>query len=328
MKEKLKKYPIVKKHNSLTDGYIKKTDKEVLPDKMINVLYHFYEIKGEKFTLKLPELRAYLGLDRNGRNDDRIYKVLQKLKENVLFLRDFNYKGREVKMAIVSFLNEATIYKDKENEIEIEISSKMIEFLKQKTGYTPIELEYNKRFKTKFGLKLYEMYKRYYDLPNKEGFGYGKVEKTLEQINAMFGTNYKHTADIFNKKYPHESKTAKGINRGIEEIKNITGIYIHCFYDKEKKKFVFGWDNSNIYPNEECVIPKKSIKKFANWYVLNRVKSDKENLPTYVKEIEKKIKNNTLNGIHKFYMEFLKAMGKDKEEIANCWNKYIKKWKC
>ena len=328
IEEKIRsKLPVVKKHNSLTDGYINKKDKAVLPDKLVNVLYWHYEQEGEKFVIKLPELRKLLGLDRNGRNDNRIYKALYALKQNVFVLRDFTYKGREVKMSIVNFLNDATIYKDSENEIEIEISSKMIEYLKQKAGYTPIELNYNKEFKTKFGLKIYEMYKRYYTLPNKEGFGIGKVEKSLEELNKMFGTNYTKVYDIWNKSYPYESKTPKGINRGLEEIQKITGIYIHCFFDKNKKKFIFGWDNSDIYPNSVCKIPKKSIRKFANWYVLYKIK-DKDNPKAYVKKIINKIENNTFGDLDKYYIEFLEAMGKDGEEIKKCWNKYTKKWKC
>ena len=328
IEEKIKKnLPVIKKHNSLTDGYIEKDSKEVLPDKIVNILYWHYEQKGEKFAIKLIELRKLLGLDRNGRNDNRIYKALYILKQNVFVLRDFSYRGREIKMSIVNFLNDVTIYKDNENVIEIEISSKMIEYLKQEAGYTPIELEYNKEFKTKFGLKIYEMYKRYYTLPNKEGFGIGKVEKSLEELNKMFGTNYTKVYDIWNKSYPHASKTAKGINRGIEEIQKITGIYIHCFYNKDKKKFIFSWSNNDIYPNKICKIPKKSVKQFANWYVLYKIK-DKNNPKAYVKEIIKKIENNTFGDLDRYYIEYLKAHGKNNEEIKKCWNKYIKKWKC
>ena len=301
LEERLKKLPVIKKHNSLTDGYINKEDKEVLPDKLLNVLYYFYEKKGEKFVIELPILREYLGLNRAGTNDDRIYKALYLLKQTVLVIRDFKYKGKNIYMSMMSFLHNVNIYKDRMNEIEIEMNPQLIEALKQKCGYTPIELEVNRKFKTKFGLKLYEMYKRYYTLPNKEGFGVGKVEKSLEELNKMFGTNYKHISDIFNRKYPYESKTRKAINRGIEEIKNIIGIYIHCFYDENKKKFIFGWDNSDIYPNEICRVPKKSVKQFANWYVLNKTKKDKNNIPAYVKEIIKKIENDTFLNLDRSY---------------------------
>lgn len=327
VEELLKKYPLIKKHNSLTDGYISKKSKEVLPDKLLNVLYYFYEQKGEKYTISLPILRELLGLKRNGENDSRIYKALYLLKQSVLVIRNFTYKNKKVYMSMMNFLHNVTIYRDKMNEIEIEMNPQLIEALKQKGGYTPIEPEYNKKFKTKFGLKIYEMYKRYYSLPNKEGFGIGKVEKSLDELNKIFGTNYTKVYDIWNKSYPHESSTAKGINRGLKEIEKITGIYIHCFYNKNKKKFVFGWENSDIYPNPNCRVPKRSIRKFANWYVLYKIK-DKDNPKAYIREIARKIENNTFGDLNKYYIEYLRALGKSDSEIKECWNKYAKKWKC
>ena len=325
IEEKIRsKLPVVKKHNSLTDGYINKKDKAVLPDKLINVLYHFYEQKGEKFVIELPILRKYLGLNRAGTNDDRIYRALYLLKLSVLVIRDFTYKGKDIHMSIMSFLHNVNIYKSRMNEIEIEMNPQLIEALKQKGGYTVIELDINEKLKTKFGLKLYEMYKRYYTLPNKEGAGVGKIEKSLEELNKMFGTSYKHVSDVFNAKYPHESNTKKAINRGLEDIEKTTGIYIHCFFDKNKQKFVFGWDNSDIYPNQVCKIPKKSIEKFANWYVLEKIQN-KENPRAYVNKIVEKIENNTFENLDKYYIEYLKHLGKD---IRKCWNKWTKKWKC
>ena len=57
-----------------------------------------------------------------------------------------------------------------------------IEALKQKAGYTPIELEICNKFRTKYCLKIYEMYLCYYSLPNKEGKGVGKISKSQEYL--------------------------------------------------------------------------------------------------------------------------------------------------
>ena len=55
----------------------------------------------------------------------------------------------------------------------------MIEALKQKNGYTAIDIEICNAFKTKYGLKIYEMYLRYYRLPNREGNEVGAIKKIL-----------------------------------------------------------------------------------------------------------------------------------------------------
>jgi len=78
-------------------------------------------------------------------------------------------------------------------------------------GYTPLDLEICNKFKTKYGLKIYEMYKRYYSLPNREGKGVGKIAKSIDELNQMLGTDYKT---------PSEMK--RGLNRGIKEIEKIT----------------------------------------------------------------------------------------------------------
>ena len=49
-----------------------------------------------------------------------------------------------------------------------------------------------------------------------------------------------------------------------------------------------------------------------------------KNLGAKVEQIE----NDTFMNLDKYYIEFLKAMGKNDEEIKKCWNKYTKKWKC
>jgi len=51
------KLPAIKKHNSLTDGYIPKSSKQVLPDKLLNALYYKYEREGNKFVNSLCQFK-------------------------------------------------------------------------------------------------------------------------------------------------------------------------------------------------------------------------------------------------------------------------------
>jgi thioredoxin-related protein len=168
-KEVLNAHKNIKKHNTLTDGYILKTGKAVLPDKLLNALYWKYEQEGVKFMISMVELRSLLGL-KSIKDDARIIDAIKALRATIT-LRDFSYKGREVKLLFSSFLSTATMWKDKEKYFEFILDDMVIEAMKQKAGYTPLELGICNQFKTKYGLKLYEMFIRYYHLPNREGKG-------------------------------------------------------------------------------------------------------------------------------------------------------------
>ncbi len=243
---------IVKKHNALTDGYIPKKGREILPDKLINALVWKYEQEGNNFAVSKTDLREMLGL-KSSKDDERIWSALATLATPIQ-VRDFTFQGREVKRAAVSFLINPKEYKDAEGTIELTVSEEMIEVLKQKVGYTPIELEASNSFRTKYALKLYELYKRYYSLPNKKGEGVGTIAKTLNELNNIFGTNFKHVSDMM-----------KGINRGLKEIEKNTFVLMTCFYDKRQKAFVFGWKQHDQYPNLR--IPFSRIDEFIEWYI-------------------------------------------------------------
>jgi hypothetical protein len=299
MKEVSKK---IKKHNSLTDGYLPiSAGRAVLPDKLINALYWKYEKEGNIFNISLLELRNLLGL-KHGKDDERIYKALL-LLQTPMQVRNFNFKGREILWMSASFLNDVTRWKDNQNYLEIEVSAKMVEALKQKTGYTPIELKICNQFKTKYGLKLYEMYLRYYSLPNKEGKGVGKISKTLDEMNSMFSANYQQPSKLLNMKY--ESKTIAPINRGLNEIEKITDVIINCFYNKIEKTFIFGWEQIDNYPSLR--IPYKRIEELIDWYLYHRQDKLKiKSLPKYRQTLKSKIINDEFEELDALYCGMIK----------------------
>ena len=283
----------IKKNNTLTDGYLPiSAGKAVLPDKLINALYWKYEKDGVHFKMSMSEIRNLLGL-KHGKDDQRIYEALFIL-QTPMQVRNFKFKDREILWMSASFLNDVVRWKDNQNYLELEVSPKMIEALKQKAGYTPIDLEICNKFKGKYGLKLYEMYLRYYSLPNKEGKGVGKVSKTKEELNNMFGTNYKY-----------QSKMMEGINRGLNEIEKITSVIINCFYNKIEKKFIFGWEQLDKYPNLR--IPYNRIDELIDWYLYHRQDKLKiKSIPKYRQTLKSKIINDEFTELDSLYRGMMK----------------------
>jgi len=254
------------KHNALTDGYIPNTGKAVLPDKLVNTLFWKFEQEGDNFILSMSELRKLLGL-KSTKDDERIIEAI-KLLQTPILIRDFTFKGKGVEWTSAPFLSRATKWKDGQKYIQIKLDDMIIEGIKQKYGYTPLELNLCNSFKSKYGLKLYEMFVRYYYLPNKEGQGVGTVSKSMDELNKVFDTSFKHP-----------SKMKEGLSRGLKEIEKITGDSINCFYHKIEKKFVFGWEQISKYPNLR--IPYKRIDEFISWYLEHN--SDK----LHIKSIDK-----------------------------------------
>jgi len=280
------KLPAIKKHNSLTDGYIPKSSKQVLPDKLLNALYYKYEREGNKFVMSLSEIKQLLGLKSDG-NVERIYEAIGILRHPVA-VKDFTYKGKKAKWASVSFLKEAVRWVEKENFIEFEISDMMIEVLKQKVGYTELDLDICSRFKTKYGLKIYEMYKRYYRIKNDDK-NLAIIKKDLDELNKKFGADYKTPSGLL-----------RGIERGLKEIKKITGEEISCFYDKKNKYFVFFWKNPIQYP--KLRIPYNRVDELVEWYWKHNkdnfnIKDEKK----YKESLKKAILEDRFEGLDAIY---------------------------
>ncbi len=314
---------IIKKHNSLTDGYIPKTPKQVLPDRLLNALYYKFEREGEEFTLSLAEIKRLLGLP-NEKNDKRIYDAISVLQAPIQ-IRNFHYEGKKIAWLSAPFLCRAVRYQENTNMIYFKIEPMVVEAVKQKGGYTPLDINVCNKFRTKYGLKIYEMYKRYSSLPNNRtelsNQEMGVVSKTLDELNKLFGTNYKSPSKLLAIK---ESKTKPPINRGLEEIERVTGEKIFCFYDKQKNRFIFSWqrDLQNIYPSPESLIPTKSLEPFAKWYI-DHFAEKVEDKKAYKRKIVEEIKYNTFNNLSKYYQLYLLDMGFD--PIA-CFDKTIQKF--
>jgi len=290
----------IKKHNSLTDA---KTGKLTLRgDKMINALYLLFKRDGENLKIPITDLKDLLELKGGNYGED----IKSRLKE----LRDYSIEFRNVKLPngeynyyVDSFIQSFGIEKESINICQIQISSNFVKAFKEKMGYTPLDLEICNQFKTKYGLKLYEMYMRYYSLPNREGKGVGKISKTLDELNSMFGTKYKHPSKFLNKK--DTTKSLAPINRGLNEIEKITGELISCFYHKAEKKFIFGWYQKEKYPNLR--IPYERVDEFIEWYLMNKKEELKiHSILKYRVGLKKKILEDNFDDLDTFYRGMLK----------------------
>jgi len=242
--------------------------------------------------MSIQELKQLLGLKSDG-NIERIYEAIGILRHPVA-VKDFSYKGKKAKWASISFLKEAVRWVEKENYIEFEISDMMIEVLKQKVGYTELDLTICSQFKTKYGLKIYEMYKRYYKMEeSSKDVNLGIVKKTLEELNKKFGTSYKTPSGLL-----------RGIKRGLKEIEKITGEKIECFYDKEEKFFVFFWKKTPNYP--KLRIPYKRVDELIEWYLSHRKEAIKpKNIEKYRNELKKAILEDKFDGLDTLYRGML-----------------------
>ena len=121
---------LIRKNNALTDGNI--PDRKVIANKLVNALYFKYEKEGANFKIAINELANLLGMTSNsGKTKDMITDGL-KILQQPIELRNFEYKGRGIKWFSSPFLQEAKIYTDDKNYIEIKLSDTLIEGLKQK----------------------------------------------------------------------------------------------------------------------------------------------------------------------------------------------------
>ena len=279
------------KHNALTDGYIPNTGKAVLPDKLINTLFWKFEQEGDNFIVSMVELRQLLGL-KSTKDDERIIEAI-KLLQTPIVIRDFTFKGKGVEWVSAPFLSRATKWKDGQKYINIKLDDMIIEGIKQKYGYTPLELNLCNLFKSKYGLKLYEMFVRYYHLPNREGQGVGTVSKSIDELNKIFDSHYKQPSELM-----------RGIKRGLKEIEKITDEKVTCFFNKHKKKFIFGWEQKTRYP--KLRIPFSRIDELIDWYLVhNRDKLHIKSIEKYKQSLKNRIIDDEFEDLDIWYRGML-----------------------
>jgi hypothetical protein len=219
----------IKKNNALTDGNI--PDRKVMANKLLNALYFKYEQEGDTFRIAINDLAELLGRNRNCGKTKQMISDGLKILQQPIEIRNFEYEGKGVKWHSSPFLQQATIYTEDKNYIDVKLSGMLIEALKQKEHYTVIDLEISNKFKTKYGLVIWEMYLRYKNqqrdkVPNEVTY----QMFSLDELNKKFGTSFKYT-----------SKMLEGIERGLKEIEVITKKKIVVKYQKNLKKFGFFW---------------------------------------------------------------------------------------
>ena len=250
---------LVHKNNALTDGNI--PDRKVIANKLVNALYYKYEQEGANFKIAINDLAKLLGMTSNsGKTKDMITDGL-KILQQPIELRNFEYKGRGIKWYSSPFLQEAKIYTDDKNYIEIKLSDTLIEGLKQKKHYTTIDLSISNQFKTKYGIVIYEMYLRYKNAKREEV----PLEATyqlfsLDELNSKFGT-----------KFIHISKMMEGVNRGLIEVEKITGTKITVEWQKNFDKLGFFWKRekeTQRFMTDELAFIKYIRTQYFNEYLL------------------------------------------------------------
>jgi hypothetical protein len=220
---------VIKKTNIITDGNL--PDSAILTEKLANVIYFNYEKEGSKFQIPIKELCHQLGISNQTKNHMRVKDSLTILKQP-MELRDFNdAKGKQVKWYIGSFLLRAKVMKDTSDYVNIELDEDLIAGMKQHKTYTEIDIAISNKFKTKYGITIWQMYLRYKNAPrDKVSPDITYQMFSIEDLNKKFGTNYKYNSDIL-----------KCINRGLKEIRKITDKDIAVKWQNNIKKFGFFW---------------------------------------------------------------------------------------
>lgn len=250
---------LVRKNNALTDGNI--PDRKVMANKLVNALYYKYEREGERFKIAINDLAKLLNITSNsGKTKEMIMEGL-KLLQQPIELRNFEYQGKGIKWYSSAFLQEAKITKEDMNYVEIKLSDTLIAGLKQKSFYTTIDLNTSNKFKTKYGLVIWEMYLRYKNA-NREDVPKEITYQmfSIDELNSKFGTNYKYNSDII-----------KCINRGLKEIETITGIKIAVKWQENFKKFGFFWKRekeTQKYLTDELAFIKYIRTQYFNEFLL------------------------------------------------------------
>lgn len=292
-KAKQQHFDLLRKNNAITDA--KNGELSLGAMKALDAILQVYQEKQEtKMHLELSQLRKKLGLQNNNAYVERIKTYLLELKLP-FELRDFNdsKSGKKVSWALTSFLQDVKSYKESQHLIEINISENFLDYLVEKAGYTSIDLSMSKKFKTKFGYKIYEMYLRYYSLPNKEANELGIIKKDIKDMNDKFGTTHQHA-----------SKMMEGIGRGLKEIQQVTGTEIFCFYEKVSKKFIFSWEKINGEIEHKSSVPTARIDELIDW-IIEHSKQTVANKKKYASKLKEMFLKNELNDWESSYRGML-----------------------
>ena len=250
---------IIHKNNILTDG--KLPDSAVLTQKLVNVLYFNYETQGAEFTIHLKDLCKQLDISNQTRNHLRVKDSLRILKQPIE-LRNFNDKqGRKLKWYLGSFLDKAKVFEDTMDYVTIRLDEDLIEGMKQHKHYTRIDIETSNKFKTKYGIVIWEIYLRYKNakrdgVPTEVTY----QDFSLDELNGKFGTDYKYI-----------SQMERSIKRGLQEIQKITDKDIAVNWIDTDKKFRFMWERekeTERFMTDELAFIKYIRTQYFNEFLL------------------------------------------------------------
>ena len=250
---------IIHKNNILTDG--KLPDSAVLTQKLVNVLYFNYETQGAEFTIHLKDLCKQLDISNQTRNHLRVKDSLRILKQPIE-LRNFNDKqGRKLKWYLGSFLDKAKVFEDTMDYVTIRLDEDLIEGMKQHKHYTRIDIETSNKFKTKYGIVIWEIYLRYKNakrdgVPTEVTY----QDFSLDELNGKFGTDYKYI-----------SQMERSIKRGLQEIQKITDKDIAVNWIDTDKKFRFVWERekeTERFMTDELAFIKYIRTQYFNEFLL------------------------------------------------------------
>ena len=250
---------IIHKNNILTDG--KLPDSAVLTQKLVNVLYFNYETQGAEFTIHLKDLCKQLDISNQTRNHLRVKDSLRILKQPIE-LRNFNDKqGRKLKWYLGSFLDKAKVFEDTMDYVTIRLDEDLIEGMKQHKHYTRIDIETSNKFKTKYGIVIWEIYLRYKNakrdgVPTEVTY----QDFSLDELNGKFGTDYKYI-----------SQMERSIKRGLQEIQKITDKDIAVNWMDTDKKFRFMWERekeTERFMTDELAFIKYIRTQYFNEFLL------------------------------------------------------------
>ena len=250
---------IINKNNIITDG--KLPDSAVLTQKLVNVLYSNYETQGAEFTIHLKDLCKQLDISNQTRNHTRIKDSLRILKQPIE-LRNFNDKqGRKLKWYLGSFLDKAKVFEDTMDYVTIRLDEDLIEGMKQHKHYTRIDIETSNKFKTKYGIVIWEIYLRYKNakrdgVPTEVTY----QDFSLDELNGKFGTDYKYI-----------SQMERSIKRGLQEIQKITDKDIAVNWIDTDKKFRFMWERekeTERFMTDELAFIKYIRTQYFNEFLL------------------------------------------------------------
>jgi hypothetical protein len=261
---------VTKKPNTLTDskdGVISR-----LPvRKLINVINYLIEQNmTETILVPLVEIKKLLNLNSND-YAELIINYLEDLKNSEISLRDFKYKGKDYKWIKSSVITKMAIYK--ENHIlflQIDVANEIIEGLKQKNNYTPIDLNISNQFKSVYALKIYELYKRWENYP---------TASFLLGFEASFTINFNEANEYFGTKFNYPSKYTEAFLRGLKEIKTLTDLDIELQYNKREKLFTFWWVKKDDEKFTEFKTFKQHVRKnYVNKIIIKYTQKDRKEI--------------------------------------------------